>query len=197
MDIKKDYIRVTELLKPFTKFDQIPTTILQAKAEIGTNVHEAIVNSNLGLPLCPLTEREHKYLDSYLKWEELMEPTFLSSEQRLYDEDLMMTGQVDAIVSFPGRQEGRIIDFKTSLNANESSWCIQLGWYYLLCKKNSIQVNRNAFIVQLKDTGAPAKSYPFEITDSLIGLCHKLYDVYVHFNPVKNKVPHNKDGWCC
>ena len=194
MTIKENYIRVTELLRPWQNFGNIPQSILDAKAEIGTNVHEAISCHSIGLPIPILTDREQKYFESYLKWEELNEPTFLCTEQRYYLDDLMLTGQIDAIVSFPGREEGRIIDFKCSANASEMHWQIQLGWYYILATKSGIGVNRNTFVIQLKDTGAPAKSYPFEITNEVIRICHAVYSSYTHFNPIKK---HPELGICC
>ena len=188
MCIKENYIRVTELLKPWQNFGDAPQWRIDEKGVIGTNVHESIHNHSIGLPTIKLTDREEKYFDSYKKWEETTQPVFLMSEQRLYDEPLMLTGQVDCMISFPSDKQRILVDFKTSAKAMEAHWAIQIGWYYLLAKKNGYNPSTKAFMLQLKDTGGPAKAYPFEITDKLIGLCYSAYNLYVHFNPIKNMI---------
>tara|TARA_R110000868_G_scaffold396050_1_gene668085 strand:- start:1003 stop:1596 length:594 start_codon:yes stop_codon:yes gene_type:complete len=197
MEIKKDYIRVTELLKPWQDWGNIPKDVLEAKAEIGTNVHDAIAMHAMGLPIPILTERESRYFDSYLKWEEYENPTYICTEQRYYDEDLMLTGQVDAIVSFPGRPEGRILDFKTSSKALPLHWPIQLGWYYMLCLKNNVHISETAMMLQLKDNGSPAKSYVYPLTHGILGVCKSLYESYIYFNPQIIANHNHESSWCC
>ncbi len=197
MEIKKDYIRVTQILKPWMDFGTIPQGVLDNKAEIGTNVHEAINMHVLGLPLPIMTEREHKYFDSYLKWEEGHEPTFLCTEQRYYDDDLMLTGQVDAIVSFPGRSQGRILDFKTSSKESPLHWPIQAGWYRLLAMKNSLEVSDTTHMLQLRDNGSPAKLYTYVITAQIESICRSIYESYVYFNPIKKDKKEECSAWCC
>jgi hypothetical protein len=197
MEIKKDYIRVTELLKPWQNWGTIPEETLQAKAEIGTNVHEAIAMESMGLPTPNLTEREQRYFDSYLKWAESELPEYLNTEQRYYDEELKITGQIDAIVAFPGRAQGRILDFKTSSKASPLHWHIQLGWYYLLCKANHINVSDTVMVLQLKDNGAPAKSYTYHITNGIIGVCKSIYESYIYFNPQILAAHNHEKSWCC
>lgn len=197
MEIKKGYIRVTDMLKPWMDFSTIPKEVLDYKAEIGTNVHEAINMHVLGLPLPRMTDREQKYFDSYLKWEEAEEPTFLCSEQRYYDDDIMVTGQVDAIVSFPGRNQGRILDFKTSSKASPLHWHLQLGWYSWLAKKNGLKVDETACMLQLRDNGTPAKAHNFIIDGKITELCLELHHIYTHFNPIKNDTKEVHSTWCC
>lgn len=196
MDTTKDWIRVTELLKPWSKFEGIPEDVLANKAQIGTNVHEAINMHSIGLPVPKLTAREERYFESYKIWEETYRPIYMATEQRLYDHDLTLTGCIDGIIAGDDGK-GRIIDFKCSAMPLESHWKIQLGWYYLLCKKNEIEVSRNVRVLQLTDKGGMATSFPFEITDSLIGLCQKFYDTYIYMFPIKKHDIHEKKEWCC
>lgn len=197
MEIKKYYIRVTEMLKPWTSFGNIPQEIIDAKSEIGTNVHEAINMHVLGLPVPNLTEREQKYFDSYLKWEEKEEPTFIHTEERYYDDDKMVTGQIDAVVNFPGRTQGRILDFKTSSKASLLHWHIQLGWYHLLCLKNGLKVDETACMLQLKDNGSAAKIHNFIIDTEITEICLSLHKVYNYFNPTKKEKKSTHSAWCC
>lgn len=190
MDIKKDYIRVSQLIEPWRDYEmkkkgvKIDPAVLDNKAVIGTNVHEAIQMHSLGLPIPELNEREKKYFESYLKWEEKNEPTYHSQEIRLYDDYKGLTGQLDGIFSTPGIEDRHIIDFKTTSLATPRNWSIQLGWYYLLAKENKMETSTKAFILQLKDTGSPAKLHEFEITPDLIQFCHSIYQAYIYFNPI-------------
>lgn len=197
MEIQNGYIRVTELLKPWTNFGAIPQEVLYTKAEIGTNVHEAINMHALGLPLPALTEREQRYFESYLKWEEGDEPTFECAEQRFYHDEFHVTGQIDAIVTFPGRSMGRILDFKTSAKPLPLHWPIQLGWYYMLACKNKLNVSDTAHILQLKDNGSPAKLHTYIIDTRILDICHCIYESYIYFNPIKQEHEKDHKSWCC
>lgn len=197
MDIKKGYVRVTDLLKPYQDWGTIPKEVLEAKAQIGTNVHEAIENYSVGLPEPKLTVREAKYYDSYLKWAEYEEPMYLCNEERYYDEDLKVTGQVDCIVTFPGRHTGRILDFKTSAKESPLHWPLQACWYYMLCKKNKKDVSETTHMLQLKDNGSPAKLYTYTATPELQKLCLSLYDAYTYFNSHKKDKNEEHSAWCC
>lgn len=187
MEIKKDYIRVSNLLEAWKNFGDAPQYRIDAKAEIGTNVHEAIEADIHGLKIFNLTDREEKYFNSYKKWREITNPKFLMTEERLYDDSRMLTGQVDCMISFPDQQDRILVDFKTSATAMESQWAIQIGWYYLLAKMNGYNPSPRAFMLQLKDSGSPAKAFEFDITEKLIKLCYSAYDLYVHFNPFPKK----------
>lgn len=181
MHVKNDYIRVSHLLDPWKQWKGISQDTLDFKAQIGTNVHEAINCHIIGLPVPELTDRERNYFESYLRWEDLEKPIYSLTEERFYNEDLMLTGQIDGII------DGMIIDFKTSSIALHKQWAIQLGWYYKLAEYNSIDVIPRAFMLQLKEK-APAKKHEYEITEELIGICESLYNIYVYFNPIKKEM---------
>ena len=180
--IKEGYIRVTELLSPWKDLSAIPAYLLQEKAIIGTNVHEAIVADSLGLPTKELTTREQKYFESYQKWNEMFKPEYCLREERLYDEELMLTGQLDAIVQFSANDAPTIIDYKCTASMSKKHWSIQLGWYYLLARKNRIPVKRKAFCVQLNDKDKAPKIFECEIENGLLDVCKAVYDSYIFFN---------------
>ena len=169
--IKPGFTRVTDLLKPWQDFSGIPEEVLEAKALIGTNVHEAINLFTMGLPYQGLTEREEKYLDSYKRWEEKTCPTFLMAERRLDCEDLKLTGQIDAIIKLPGQDKGMVVDFKCSANPSPLHWPIQIGWYDILCAQNGIETNCKGMILQLNDKGKSAKEYIYQIDTTSIKNC--------------------------
>jgi len=183
--MKEGYTRVTELLKPWSTFGSIPQEVLDNKAEIGTNVHSAINSHILGLPVPHMTEREQGYFESYLRWEAERNPVYAMTEERFYDDELMLTGQVDGIVSIQGLPGAYIIDFKTSAAPRPKDWPIQIGWYYLLAVHNGHNVSRNGYMLQLKDTGGKAKEYVYEIDGELIDTCMAIYNAYNYFRGKK------------
>lgn len=193
-EIKEGYIRVTELLSPWKDLSMIPPQLLEEKAQIGTNVHEAIATHSLGIPTKDLTERENKYFSSYHKWNEKEKPEFFLREERFYDEELMLTGQIDAIVQFPEENVPTIVDFKCTASASKKHWSIQLGWYYLLARKNGIPVQRKAFCVQLNDKDKEPKIFTCLIENALLDICKALYQSYIFFNdnPIKNSAAKEK-----
>lgn len=184
MSIKENYIRVTELLNPWSDLGSIPIATLEAKAKIGTNTHEAIVCHALGLPVRNLTDRENKYFKSYKAWEEKYIPEIILSEQRLYDDEHMITGQIDSIMKIDGKES--IIDFKTSAKPDVKKWAIQLGWYAMLCKKNNIEVDmEKAYVVLLTDKDKCAQFIEIGLGVDIFDVCLSIYQAYVYFNPVK------------
>lgn len=186
--IIEGYTRVTELLKPWQDFSAIPPEVLQAKSLIGTHVHEAISLYASGLPYQGLTHREEKYMESYKKWDENRLPQFLMSEERLYDHDLKLTGQIDSVVLFEGETQGVVLDFKCSLNLSLSQWKIQLGWYHILCAKNSIETMPEGCVLQLNDKGLSAQEYWFKFTDEDIQDCWDVYKAYRYFHPIEKEI---------
>ena len=124
MQIKNDYIRVTDLLKPWQNFGSIDPEVLENKARIGTNVHEAIANYSIGFPVAELDEREEQYFKCYQRWHDKEAPLYDYMEQRYYDDDLMVTGQVDAVVKLKDYEGLHIMDFKTSSLPSHNTWHI-------------------------------------------------------------------------
>jgi hypothetical protein len=173
--LKENYIRVSELLNPWKAWGTIPQQVIDTKAIIGTNVHEAINAHISGFPIQDLEPREKLYYESYLRWEEKHEPSYALTEQRYYNEGLMLTGQIDAILS-----DGTIIDYKTSSIVLHKHWAVQLGWYYLLAQHNGIEVNPRAFMLQLREN-KEAVEHVYDITPELIHICKATYDAYMFF----------------
>ena len=183
--IIEEYTRVTDLLKPWNDFSEIPPEVLEEKAHIGTNVHEAISLYASGLPYQGLTSREEKYMESYKKWEEKTFPNFLMSEKRLYNEKLKLTGQIDSVIKFDGKEKGVVLDFKCSLKPSLRHWKIQLGWYHMLCAFNNIDTVSEGCVLQLNDKDMPAKEYWFKFTEDDLKDCWDVYNAYRYFNPIE------------
>ena len=113
MDDKK-YLRVTDIIKRLCA-PLPPDVELMSKAKglIGTDVHAYIDNYLQQKPVfCSELSREHAYFESWRNWYTLEQPPILLSEQRFYCDELMITGQIDAVMSFNGMPV--LVDYKTS-----------------------------------------------------------------------------------
>ena len=130
--------RVTEVLQPFVDYSHISRNVLTHKCNIGTQVHEAIHSDILGdFPV--INEDTVRYFRSYLGWKETLKPEFVQSEQRYYDESLMLTGCIDTLVKLPGKTVPILVDFKTSA-AESPSWELQAHLYAHLLGVNGVSV---------------------------------------------------------
>lgn len=133
------YIRVSEILARLQNFGKLDQAILENKQEIGKRTHKAItmdIHGELSIDHC---ERSKAYFESYLDYKEhnLFDSRFILTEARFYDDNLMITGEIDA---FAETRSGSVIyDWKTSASANKKIWEMQAHFYYYLMQENGIQ----------------------------------------------------------
>ncbi len=160
-DYMKNYVRVSDILSRLQNFGSIDQDVLAAKAAIGTNVHDAIYNDVQNKCANLETDRAEAYFDSYQMWRDETCPKYLMMESRLFDDNLMITGQMDAIIE--GDFGPCLLDYKTSAKANEKIWNMQAHFYWYLCKANKIEVGnqmlwinlRHRKVNQVNDDGQP------------------------------------------
>jgi len=177
--IKEGYLRISEVLRFFTSFAGIDAGVLEAKALVGTNVHKAI-ECYFNNVFYPLTEKEENYFQSFLKWQEKSGIVPTHKEIRLYDTDLMITGQVDMIASV--NNKSALFDFKTSAVKSEKIWALQGAFYFYLARRNKLDVGDSYFFVHLKNTGACAHICDFTFTEELWNVCKSAVTLYRYFN---------------
>lgn len=145
----KSYLRVSEILGRLQDFSKIDPEVLAEKCRIGTNVHESILQDSLGdFPLLE-TERAAAYFGSYAIFKAKEKPTYKMQVPRLYDDELMITGEIDGLVE-GSLNVPYIIDWKCSANANEEIWEMQAHFYWYLLKSNNIEIAPNMKWVNLR-----------------------------------------------
>lgn len=144
----KNYVRVSDILARLQNFGSIDQDVLAAKAAIGTNVHDAINKFVLNQPYEHQCERERAYFNSFLSWNYKTNPKFLMMEARLFDDNLMITGQMDAIIDSPYGPV--LLDYKTSSKANEKIWNMQAHFYWYLAKANKVEVGNHMLWINLR-----------------------------------------------
>lgn len=176
MDEKKtreNYIRVTNILYPFSGLDKIDPSVLARAADRGTRVHkicEAIIQ---GLGEIGVEEEIQGYVESFKQWWDLGHDVIMM-EQRFWDDDLEITGQVDLIIR---TSEGlSLVDLKTSSKPSKT-WAIQGNAYVHLARLAKHNIQKIQFL-HLDKNGKSPKIYEYPIDNTLF---MSIVRVWEHF----------------
>lgn len=169
------YLKVTQVLHPFSGLGMINKDILQNAAERGSVVHFFCdcIASQLGT--FGVEEKVAKYarnaehttkelekvngcLESFEKWYDSKKVFKFLFIKRLYDEELKLTGETDMLYESP---EGlTLLDVKTSC-AESKTWRLQGSAYAHLLRLVGVDVKRIEFL-KLSKTGSYPKSFFYE-----------------------------------
>lgn len=175
--IKPGYTRVSDILKPFSKYDDVSPHILELACVRGTFIHKVIAGRMMGLGDPEIPKKWEGYIKSYEHWCENgaknLAGNELILERRFYCDEFMITGQVDL---FNGVF---LIDFKTSKSFSKS-WGPQVGAYMYLLRKNGHMPNFG-FIVHLDKEGGAARVYEYggDIEWELFKKCYDCYTALI------------------
>lgn len=196
------YMRVSEILASLRNFSMIPENTLRDKGLIGTETHQNIYEFENGLfpdfSLYPLRDRDgliktdtngnplqaHRgrgYFQSYQTWAVKNKPTYIfhpdpadKDAGRLVDDDMMITGQSDALIILPEKdfQKPLLIDFKCSLKADLEIWAMQAHFYAYLMAKNNVDYHPTEFMwLQLHKDGKDPKEHWITFDERILAKC--------------------------
>lgn len=147
-----DYPRVTEILRAYTSYDQVPADILQRAAARGTTVHALCAGIAKGnwIPDGMIEEELLGYVSSFKQWSAAQVAKFVIIEKRYMDDDLKYSGQLDFVVE---GTDGKLylVDLKTSARP-QKTYPVQMAAYDHLLRKQGVTVH-GAMIVYLSKTG--------------------------------------------
>lgn len=144
MSINDGYVRVSTILARFKDYSHIDQEVLQNKALIGTNVHQAIVDNYDGEFKLFKTQRAQAYYESYEMWQKENTKT-IKQVPRLYCGELMLTGECDGLYG-----DNHIIDWKCSSQADAEIWNMQAHFYWYLLKQNGYTPSNTMTWVNLR-----------------------------------------------
>lgn len=131
---ESEYPSVTEILSPYSGYDQIPPAVLEAAAERGTLVHshcEAIAK-DIWAPAPKIELRG--YVQSFQKWFDLFVDEVLLVEVELEDHDLGYCGHPDLAVRSSSLGGKLLLDLKTPEQLHRKIWGSQLSGYERLVR---------------------------------------------------------------
>ncbi len=170
---RENYTRVTNVLYPFSGLEKIDQSIVAHAAARGTKVHQICEGIMQGLGEIDVDEETKGYVESFKKWWELGHEV-VAMEQRFWDDDLELTGQVDLIIRVP---EGlAIVDLKTSSKPSKT-WPAQGAGYAYLARKSGYDINEIYFI-HLNKWGWLPTIHQYVVDDSFF---LAIFRVYLHF----------------
>lgn len=147
-----DLPRVTEILKAYTSYDQVPAQILQNAATRGTKVHAicAGIASGNWIPESMIDEELRGYVKSFQQWAAMQVKEFIVIEKRYHSDGLGFTGQIDFVVRATD-DKFYLVDLKTSAKP-QKTYPLQMGAYDLLIRESGTKVE-GAMLVYLNKTG--------------------------------------------
>ncbi len=166
-----DYIRVTEVLYPFSGLDKINPDVLRNAANRGTRVHEicdAIIEE-VGVGY--FEPELDGYIESFNKW---LPKEFIKKPDRFFCDELMLTGECDGI--YKEGDDLVLFDLKTPMNESKS-WMLQGSAYAYLCRKSGINIKRIEF-VKLSKYGHDPKVFTYEENFELYLSCLQTYKYF-------------------
>lgn len=180
--IPPEYTRITSILSIFQNFSHVPVERLKKAQETGTVIHTAIESFFDG-NFSPISSKYEGYFSSFLKWVESFQPEVVETEQRLFDDQMMITGQIDLLANIYGGNY--LVDFKTGFSSHPEIWELQLTFYrYLLEVNNYIDLPSSLIIVHLKREGDSPDIYEFKYNSDVLKVCKSAWACYKHFEKI-------------
>jgi hypothetical protein len=167
------FIRVTDVLSPFSGLQHIDPNIVQNAANRGSRVHKVCEAIMEGIGEWDVDDEIAGYVTSFKKWW-ADGHKILSMEQRFFCSELMITGQVDLIIA---QKEGAVIlDLKTPAKVSKT-WALQGSAYAHLARSAGYDI-RGIHFLQLNKHG---KDPTLHVYDDQFDMFKKCLDVFNHF----------------
>lgn len=172
---REKYLRVTNILYPFSGLQDIDADIIANAAERGTKVHKICEGIASGLGEVGVDEETWGYVESFKKWWETGIEV-ICMEERFWDDELCITGQVDFIIS---TGEGlAIVDLKTSYRPSKT-WYPQ-GCAYAYLAKNAGYPIKKIYFLHLNKHGKEPKIHEYVMDDSFFLAIYRTYKHFYH-----------------
>lgn len=183
-----NYPRVTEVLRPFTSYEHVPSDILARAAARGTAVHALCAGIAKGawIPENMIAQDYIGYVKSFNMWMETQVKEIIIVEKRYTHEAAKYTGQVDMVVILQGKNGLSLVDLKTSTKP-QKTYPVQMSAYERLLLSQGIQVDGSYIVYLQKDGEFPDIDY-LENLDKEFGIFVSALDCWHYFNRRK------KDG---
>lgn len=175
----ENYVRVTDVLFPFSGLTQVKADILKAAANRGTMVHQicdALIE-DVGVP--EIEDSIKGYIQSFSFWSH--EKRFIKKPDRFFCETHKITGECDAIYE---EEDGLVlVDFKTS-SKESKTWRLQGSAYSYMAKKEKYPIKNICFVKLSKDGSLPSV-YEYEEDFGTFLKCLDLYRLF--FSNIKTE----------
>lgn len=153
--IKEGFLRVSDVISPFTGVEFVNPDLLIPAAERGVAIHSYIESYFKIGDAFVFEDNLRPYYEAFEDFWKRHSHQFgdeckVITEQRLYCEKLQITGAVDAIVVTPSKTY--VFDWKTS-SRPQKHWALQGSAYRYLLEQNGYTNVENPTFVRLQKTG--------------------------------------------
>lgn len=134
--IPSGYTRVTDVFKPFTKFDLVDEEILASRSRIGNMAHHYAEMYSLKLLIDSMPLVVKPYFLSFKKWFDEYVEKVVACEMRVNSQSLLLSGKIDLIVKLKGDNENTfsLIDEKIGTSFSPT-WRLQTAAYRMLFRE--------------------------------------------------------------
>ena len=165
---------VTEVLKPFCDFSNVPPDVLAAACTRGDEVHRLTALYARGLWIDHVPPEYAGYFQSAQRWFDKYVVAVHLVEERLTDKALGFTGEPDYIVTLRGDAGKSLPDLKTP-QVGRPSWRVQLSAYRHLAIKAGHEIIRTFALRPRPDGKLPTIPPDYEYT----GTFHRDFQIFL------------------
>ena len=183
-DIKDGFLRISAISSAYASYGTVPQTVLDKAASRGERVHGILFDlmnfvvvgedryEFMGAPL-------HGYVASFRKfYEPYQDAEVMLQEHRLYDDELMITGEPDLLIKHQGKTI--LMDWKCTSKAGPH-WQIQAEGYCHLLSANKLRVDK-IYFVRLDRDGKDPEVIEYKPEWKLFMKAYDLYKIFFKEN---------------
>lgn len=185
-EIPEGYVRISHILSPYSKYDEIPEDVLKKAADRGTMIHKLCELHMKGEYVPPPLEHQG-YFDSFCLWYDGMSLVLndLKIEQRLNNALLRISGRYDFAAKLGPECNHTIFDIKTS-SSTQRLWGPQLAAYKWLFNKDLpnilTQHAERRIVLHLQKDGKIAKVIEYLDHEKDFKIFMNCYENHRYFN---------------
>lgn len=152
-EIPAGYLRVTDVLKPFSTLHLLDKQMVDRAADRGTRAHKFCELYALNLLVMEPDEDCKFYVEGFIKWFDIMVSEVVMSEKRINSEKYKLSGAFDFLVRINGDKGLTLMDLKTP-QSKSISWQLQTAAYRMLIQDElCVEVERRAVLMLPKEQG--------------------------------------------
>lgn len=165
-------------MSPYNDFSKVPPQTLENAQRRGSLTHDFCELHALGLLIEPIPDEIKGYFESFENWFDTYVDTVINTEERLYHEEYLLTGQYDMLCTLKGAPNDLVlIDYKTCYLYSKT-WQVQTRAYTMMLERTrSLHDIRRIALKLDKDGNFPKLS---EFTDDDLDEKLFLYHLHLH-----------------
>lgn len=179
-EIPAGYLRVTEVLSPFSPIIGLDKEMVAKAADRGTRVHHYCESHALGLFVEDIDEDCKNYVMAFKEWFDEMVVDIIHTEIRLNSPSYRISGAFDLLCVLKGDEHPTLIDYKTP-QAESPTWALQTAAYQLLCLESLNIVVPRRIVLQLPKNEGRAKVIEYKDHGRDQDLYLKALELYRYF----------------